>query len=94
VSYPCTSCGLCCQKISGIEQLRDLDNGDGVCKNYVPGEGCSIYTSRPNICRIDDGYTLYAKDKMTLIDYYQANAAVCNELQVAENLDIIYRVKL
>jgi len=94
MSYPCTNCGLCCQNIAKIDELVALDDGSGSCKHYVPKQGCNIYETRPAICRVDEGYLLYAKDKLSRDDYYQANATVCNELQEAAQMPLMYRIIL
>ena len=31
--FPCTSCGLCCQNISTVVELKEFDLGNGVCKH-------------------------------------------------------------
>ena len=42
--FPCTSCGICCQNISLIEELKDLDIGNGTCKHYDTNSlKCVIY---------------------------------------------------
>jgi len=48
--FPCTSCGLCCQNIGGIKELKEFDLGNGICKYFDFGNRkCSIYEDRPNI---------------------------------------------
>ncbi|MCT7562356.1 YkgJ family cysteine cluster protein [Aliarcobacter butzleri] len=52
--FPCASCGLCCQNISQIIELKYFDLGDGICKNYNrQNNTCKIYESRPDICKVD-----------------------------------------
>jgi len=61
--FPCTNCGLCCQNIFSIEELKDYDLGNGVCKNFdFKKNNCKIYDNRPNICRIDKMFNIkYSK---------------------------------
>jgi Fe-S-cluster containining protein len=41
---------------------------------------CGIYDERPTVCRVDDAYADY-KETMTRVDFYVANAQICNALQ-------------
>ena len=43
---------------------------------------CSIYDNRPLLCRIDDSYDIYFKDRYTKEEYYKLNYEVCKKLQV------------
>jgi Fe-S-cluster containining protein len=94
MSFPCTRCGLCCQNIDKVEILKEYHRGNGVCIYYKPNFGCTIYENRPLVCRIDEGYVVFASDQLSLEDYYYANAEVCNQLQEAANLSVEWRVKL
>ena len=51
--FPCTSCGACCKNIAGIKELESFDLGNGVCRFLDSNNMCSIYDSRPSICRVD-----------------------------------------
>lgn len=81
-AFPCTQCGLCCQFVDHSDETRFLDRGDGVCRNYdAATRGCSIYDSRPDICRID---VMYKQRYATLYDWQQfvaLNLQVCSQLQ-------------
>jgi Fe-S-cluster containining protein len=46
----------------------------------LKGNLCSIYQSRPLICRIDDAYDVFFKEKMTLEEYYKLNKEACENL--------------
>ena len=67
--FPCTSCGLCCQNISTVNELKEFDLGNGICKHFnINDNSCNIYETRPNICRIDKMYELkYIKYKRECI---------------------------
>jgi len=42
--FPCSGCGLCCQKISNIPELKDYDLGNGICKYFDNiSLNCKIY---------------------------------------------------
>lgn len=80
--FPCTQCGVCCQNISHILELRENDLGNGVCKYYNPMTNeCNIYKSRPDICRIDKMYELKYNESFTKQEFYLVNAEACNLLQ-------------
>jgi uncharacterized protein len=94
MSFPCTKCGLCCQNLDKVPQLKEYDLGNGVCVNFDSELGCNIYEDRPIFCRVDEGYDLYKEYFLSKSDYYQANAQACNKLQAEQSLNTIYRVKL
>lgn len=86
-SFPCTQCGLCCQKVGLAEETRFLDRGDGICKNYDSiSRACQIYVDRPDICRIDRQYVLNYAKEMSWSEFIDINIKVCHQLQSAEIL--------
>ena len=92
MSFPCTKCGLCCQHIDKVIQLSAYHSGDGICIHYDPNIGCKIYSNRPDVCRIDDGYTKFFQKRISRQAYYKKNAEMCNQLQTEHNLDKKFRV--
>lgn len=93
-SFPCTSCGLCCQRIAGVAVLAEYDLGNGCCQHYSMTQGCLIYATRPDECHIDRGYELFFHEMLSRADYYRQNAEVCNALQIQAGLDEKFRVLL
>lgn len=93
--FPCSSCGLCCQNISSVQELKDYDLGSGVCKyfNRITNQ-CEIYDSRPDICKIDKMFELKYHQYFTKENFYIENAKVCNNLQEQYGLDRSFRVKI
>jgi hypothetical protein len=88
-------CGVCCQNISHIEELNSYDLGNGVCKYFdLDLLTCTIYETRPNICRIDKMYENKYFKKYTKIDFYKLNAEACNSMQEAYNLKTNYRIEI
>lgn len=65
--FPCTECGLCCQQIQNIVELKEFHLGDGVCI-YYQDQKCSIYENRPIVCRVDDAAALTGAFEMA--DYF------------------------
>ena len=78
--FPCDRCGECCRNLQLSELYSELDRGDGVCR-YLVGNLCSIYPSRPLLCRIDKSYDYFFKDSMTREEFYRANLQVCSKLK-------------
>jgi len=93
--FPCTGCGLCCQNISDVFELKEFDLGNGVCKYFdFATKSCLIYNKRPDICRVDKMYEKEYSKFYTKEKFYIGNAKVCNFLQEKYGMDISYRVKI
>jgi Fe-S-cluster containining protein len=83
--FPCTGCGECCRHVNGTP----LDRGDGVCRNYDRhSRGCSIYSTRPDICRVEIVMPVAAKRT----EYYLETARNCNALQDLNGVPKRFRV--
>lgn len=91
MTFPCTKCGLCCMNLHKSDALSSFHAGDGICKYFDKKIGCTIYSSRPQVCKIDDGYK-YFTPQLSLEEYYQKNAQVCNQLQQEQQLPENFRV--
>lgn len=78
--FACDRCGDCCRSLDKSPVYADLDRGDGICR-YLSGNLCSIYENRPLLCRIDDCYELFFKDKITKPGYYKLNHDICTKLK-------------
>ncbi|RSK28806.1 YkgJ family cysteine cluster protein [Bacillus sp. HMF5848] len=91
-SFPCSECGLCCKKISLIPELRQYDRGDGTCK-YLIESRCSIYDTRPQVCRIDDMYHNVYYKTYSKEQFYEENLKVCKALQIEANIPPSDKVK-
>lgn len=93
--FPCSGCGLCCQNISTVKELKDFDLGNGVCKFFVfETKSCSIYETRPNICKVDKMFDLKYYKNYSKKEFYKLNVNACNEIQEKYQFDISYRIKL
>jgi len=78
--FKCNGCGECCRNLDKSDVYEELDRGDGTCRFLVEDQ-CSIYSERPMLCRVDESYWMYFKDKYTLEEYYNLNYEVCRKLQ-------------
>ncbi|RXT02774.1 YkgJ family cysteine cluster protein [Ammoniphilus sp. CFH 90114] len=92
-SFPCTSCGLCCQRISAVPELSGYDRGDGTCIHLVDHR-CSIYEERPEICRIDHMFEKIYATQFSRPQFYLENLKVCKSLQIEAGLPEDQQVKL
>ncbi|WP_304350228.1 YkgJ family cysteine cluster protein [Comamonas testosteroni] len=81
-SFPCTQCGLCCQRVHLSDETRFLDRGDGTCKHYeAASKKCSIYEERPDICRVDRMYALHYHRQYVWKEFVALNQQICTNLQ-------------
>ena len=78
--FPCDKCGACCRNLHLSPLYTELDRGDGVCK-YLSENLCSIYESRPLLCRVDESYEKFFKEVMSIEEYYRINLDVCKKLK-------------
>jgi uncharacterized protein len=85
LNFPCTTCGVCCQHISHLDELKEFDRGDGCCK-YLLGNKCSIYNTRPLICRVDKMFDTFYKQHMTEEEFIYLNLLACKGLQTSHNV--------
>ena len=93
-AFPCSQCGLCCQRV-GRSHLTDfLDRGDGVCSHFDAGSRlCTVYAIRPTVCRVEASHTVIAPN-LGWIDYCKVNAEICNRLQEEVGMSLNFRVIL
>ena len=78
--FQCDKCGECCRNLYLSPLYVELDRGDGICK-YLSGNLCSIYNSRPLLCRVDESYEAFFKGVMSIEDYYRVNYQACIKLK-------------
>lgn len=78
--FPCGKCGVCCRSLELSPLYARLDRGDGVCR-YLAGNLCSIYDTRPLLCRVDECYEKYFKETMQVEEYYRLNQEACQKLR-------------
>ena len=78
--YNCKQCGNCCRHVDAIEQMKNFDRGDGVCKNLTENNLCKIYPERPPLCNGKFVYENFFSD-MTVEDFHKKIAKICRELK-------------
>lgn len=79
--FECNKCGLCCKSIANNPIYKDLDRGDGTCKYLSEDNLCSIYETRPLLCRVDEAYDKLFKNLISREDYYSENYKICDLLK-------------
>ena len=93
--FPCSSCGLCCQNISKVKELKEFDLGNGTCIHFDSiSNGCKIYNNRPTICRVDEMFDIKYQQYFTREEFYIENARICNLLQERYKINESFRVKI
>ncbi len=78
--FQCDKCGECCRNLHRSPAYKDLHDGDGICR-YLEDNLCSIYESRPLLCRIQESYDIIFKEKLSYEEYLQLNYEACTELK-------------
>lgn len=78
--FKCTKCGQCCRNLNRSPIYSELHNGNGICK-FLKDNECSIYGVRPLICRIDESYDAFFKDKLSYEEYIEMNYKCCKILK-------------
>lgn len=79
--FNCIKCGLCCQNINLISELKDYDLGNGVCKYLdLKNNICRIYKNRPDICNVEKSYDKYYSKIYTEEEYLNLNYEGCQLL--------------
>ncbi len=79
--FKCEKCGLCCRNIAGITELKDFDDGSGVCVHLTEDNLCDIYSFRPDICNVEIMYDKYYSNVMSRDHYEALNMECCRYLQ-------------
>lgn len=93
--FPCTGCGLCCQNIRGIEELKEYDLGNGICQYFDDiSNNCMIYHARPELCQVEKMFEVKYNEYFTKEEFYMLNAKNCNALQNRYKIDESFRVNI
>jgi Fe-S-cluster containining protein len=81
-AFPCNRCGACCRHVDIAEETRFLDRGDGVCSNFdVTNSICSIYSTRPAVCRVDDQFRVNYHHQYTWDNFVELNLIACEQIR-------------
>lgn len=80
MDFVCEKCGLCCKNIGNIEQLKDYDNGKGMCIYLTDENICAIYENRPIWCNVKELYQYLCLD-ISWEKWLELNYYACSVLQ-------------
>ena len=80
--FPCERCGQCCRHVGQTIFAMHLARPDGVCKYLNEATNlCTIYDSRPLICRVDEFYEKNLSHEMSREEFYRVNKNICKKFQ-------------
>ncbi len=66
-------------------------NPDGACSKLGEDGKCTVYETRPDVCRVDKSFELFGNG-ITREKYYEANAKLCNTWIRKAGLDMEFLV--
>ena len=89
MDFLCSKCGACCRVAGG--KLGLPDRGDGACGYLNKDNTCSVYDSRPEVCRVD---VMAAKSHLSKKDYYVESTKACHTLIDKLGLESKYKVDI
>lgn len=93
--FPCHSCGACCMMVGDLLKNEDNVNPDyldlvrdfpykadesGWCEKLGDDLKCSIYETRPLLCRIEEVWRIKFSGERTKSDYFSETAMACKRL--------------
>ena len=80
--FPCERCGQCCRRVGESIVGRHLARPDGICKFLDEATNlCTIYETRPDICRVDEFYEKNLSNEMSREEFYSVNKKICKKFQ-------------
>ena len=87
--FPCAGpkCAACCRRVEGLKGLP-VKPGTTECLHLENGK-CSIYETRPDVCRVDVMLDMVADRKL----WYDRTVKLCNEFQEEDGIDEKYRLE-
>ncbi len=103
MSFPCTSCGSCCKRISKVVSFLNVsDKNDpmyfphswdknGVCEHLDQNNKCKIYYKRPLICNID---RVCKHLNLNLKEFYDLNISACNKMMDEDGVPLHFRINV
>ncbi len=89
--FLCSGCGACCM-VAGYSKLLP-DRGDGACAYLNEKNQCSIYETRPDICRVDVMHKVNSPE-LSEKEYYIKSTKACHQLIDMMNLDDEYKINI
>ena len=96
----CDCCGLCCRHIDRVPQLKNLDSGDGVYKNFDREKNlCKFIVNSPTCAMLKSVTKKYFSEIYTWKEFLQLNYKIYEQLRCgfyfefcAENFQKIFKL--
>jgi len=100
--FPCSGCGACCRRVGmALKHSKEFKDQfpygskkDGSCEKLNKEGQCSVYNSRPDICRVDVTYKKKWSKIMSRKEAYNLEAKVCNSFIKEDGLDEKFLIKI
>ena len=94
-NFPCSGCGCCCKRVGLIPIIPGFDfpyksDSTGKCEMLDDNNKCTIYETRPLICRIDSSAKYFDMSKK---QYRKLNIVHCNMMMDEDNVPLKFRIK-
>ena len=88
--FPCERCGCCCRQVGRTIWGKEMADENGICQHLDQAHNlCTIYETRPDICRVDLMYDRLYRDKMSQEAFYALNKKECRKLQaLSHGIDV------
>jgi len=83
-------CGACCKRAATHPAFPLATNPDGSCMHLVDNK-CSIYDTRPLVCRIKEYGQSIGKQGD---EWIKANIRACNEIMDQDGVPQEYRIEI
>lgn len=97
LEFLCSGCGACCVWAG---RLKDMPQNPqtGACIHLTSDMKCSIYDTRPDICRIDKMYEINSGSidgiEMSRKEFYKLNTMACHRMIDEEGMDERWKIKI
>lgn len=76
LKFQCSKCGACCKRAGWLGLMPTRE--DGACLYLNEDNSCSIYETRPEVCRVESMWEI-RKSELTKKEYFKRNNHFCNE---------------
>ena len=93
MEFKCSGCGACCKIVGLVPNLKNIlpHKKDGSCIHLVDNK-CSIYDSRPDICRVDK--MMYNDKGLSRKEYYIESTKACHQIIDLMGMDKSYKIDI
>ena len=79
-------------RTKAVAQFPYKTDASGACSRLDAEGKCTVYDTRPDVCRVDKSFELFGKGQ-SRERYYEGNAKLCNTWIAKAGLDESFLVK-